>query len=123
MQNLRRMDNVVIGEYYLMKIMDEDVNWMKLTHMLSVLSLHLTPPPFVHLPLLQKNIAFTSPLYILCTIMPQIIPLSTLLLVHTCFEESKPPKWHSGYLLSGGDPGVHTILAYPLRWVHKRGIT
>ena len=44
MQNLRRMDNVVIGEYYLMKIMDEDVNWMKLTHMLSVLSLHLTPP-------------------------------------------------------------------------------
>ena len=37
---------------------------------------------------LEKNNA--SPLCILCTLMPQIIPLLTLTLVHTWYEESNP---------------------------------
>ena len=32
----------------------------------------------------------TSPLCILCPLMPQIIPLRTLKLVHTWYEESNP---------------------------------
>ena len=33
----------------------------------------------------------TSPLCILCTLMPQIIPLLTLMLVHTWYKESASP--------------------------------
>ena len=36
---------------------------------------------------LEKK-SITSPLHILCTLMPQIIPLLTLMLVHTWYEES-----------------------------------
>ena len=36
-----RMDKVVIRDYYHMTTMDEYVNWMELTHFLSVLSLAL----------------------------------------------------------------------------------
>ena len=34
----------------------------------------------------------TSPLCILCTLMPQIITLLTLTLVHTWYEESNPKE-------------------------------
>jgi hypothetical protein len=36
-----RMNKVVIGHYYYMTIMDENVNWMKLTHLLSMFSPNL----------------------------------------------------------------------------------
>ena len=35
MQTPIRMDKVVIKDYYHMTTMDENVNWMELTHMLS----------------------------------------------------------------------------------------
>ena len=84
-----------------MTIMDEDINWMKLTHMLSIFSLQLSPPPLLYLPFASKTIiAFlyvhteendTSPLYILCMLMPRIISLSTLMLICTWLEDSTPP--------------------------------
>ena len=37
---------------------------------------------------LEKN--NTSPLRILCMLMPQLIPLLTLTFVHTWYEESNP---------------------------------
>ena len=46
------MDRVVIGDYYYMKIMDENVNWMKLTYLLSIFLYKSYGPLFVHLPLL-----------------------------------------------------------------------
>ena len=52
MQTLTRTRMVVIKEH--MTTMDENVNWMKLTHVLSMFSLNLGPL-FVHLPLLQKH--------------------------------------------------------------------
>ena len=42
MQTLTRIDKVTIEDYYYMIMMiDENVNWMKLTHLLSIFSLHL----------------------------------------------------------------------------------
>ena len=53
----------------------------------------------------------TSPLCILDTLMPQIVPLLTLTLLHTWYEESTPwasscqPSWRLKlYLLCGMDP-------------------
>ena len=40
MQTQTRMDKVVIEGYYQMTTMDENVNWMKLTHLLSTFSLN-----------------------------------------------------------------------------------
>ena len=51
MQIITRMDTVVIEDYYRMTTMDEKVNWMKVTYLLSTFLLNLVPP-FVHLPLL-----------------------------------------------------------------------
>ena len=34
MQSLPKMDKVVIGDGYIMTIMDENINWMKPTHLL-----------------------------------------------------------------------------------------
>ena len=84
-----------------MKIMDDDINWMKLTHMLSVFFLlHLSPSPLLYIYLYFKKIIAlldlhtkendASPLYTLCTLMPQKIPLSTLMVVRMCFEQ--PPR-------------------------------
>ena len=44
---------VVIEDYYHMTTMTENVNWMKLTHLLLIFSLNCKAP-FVHLPLLEK---------------------------------------------------------------------
>ena len=44
-----------IEDYDRRTIMDENVNWMKLTHLLSIFFSTLAPPPNVHLPLLQKK--------------------------------------------------------------------
>ena len=51
MQTPPKMDMVVIKDYYQMTPMDENVNWMKLTHML-LNSLQTSWPLFIHLPLL-----------------------------------------------------------------------
>ena len=45
-------------------------------------------PPFVYLPLLQIEKNNTSPLGTPYMLVPQIIPLSTLTLVRTLYEES-----------------------------------
>ena len=41
MQTLTRMDRVIIEDYYHVTLVDENLNWMKLTHPLSRLSLNL----------------------------------------------------------------------------------
>ena len=94
-------------------LVDEFMNWMKLTHLLSSFSLNLTDPfctstftsyfLIVVLDVQTKelntscmyimfiNVANnTSPLCILCMLMPQIIPLLILTLVCTWYEESTP---------------------------------
>ena len=53
MQNLTRINMVVIKEYEHTKTVDENVKWMKPTHLLSIFSQTLGPP-FVHLPILHK---------------------------------------------------------------------
>ena len=55
---------------------------------------------------LEKNC--TSPLCILCTLMPQIIPLLTLTLVRTLCEESTRWAYHICY---GGDIPLPTPLS------------
>lgn len=42
--SLTRMDNVVIEDYCHMTTMDETMNWMKLTHILSNVPLNLRAP-------------------------------------------------------------------------------
>ena len=54
MQTLRIKYMAVMKDYDHMTIIDENVNWMKLTYLLSMSSLNLKAP-FVHLPLLKKN--------------------------------------------------------------------
>ena len=44
MQTLIKMDKVVIEDYYRVTIMDENMNWMKLTHLLSLFSLNPRAP-------------------------------------------------------------------------------
>ena len=48
------MDKVAILDYYHMAIVDENMNWMELAHLLSIYPETLGPP-FVHLPLLQHS--------------------------------------------------------------------
>ena len=83
MQTLIKMDKVVIEDYYRVTIMDENMNWMKLTHLLSLFSLNPRAPfctsTFIWTFLItllnvhtRENT--TSPLCILCMLLPQIIP-------------------------------------------------
>jgi hypothetical protein len=44
MQTLTRIDSVVIGDWYHMTTMDENINQMKLTHLLSTFPLKLKGP-------------------------------------------------------------------------------
>ena len=53
-QSLRKMDNVVIEDYDHMTTMNENMNWMELTHSLSI-SLRTLRPLCVHLPLIQNS--------------------------------------------------------------------
>lgn len=48
MQSLTRLDMVVIEDYYHMTTMNDNVSWMKLAHLLSIIPLTLVVP-FVHL--------------------------------------------------------------------------
>jgi hypothetical protein len=86
MQTLTRRHMVDIEDYDHMQMMDENVKWMKLTHLLSYFSLNLKAP--------FCTSTFTSKQYldrcILCVPMPQMIPLLTLTLVHIWYEESTP---------------------------------
>jgi hypothetical protein len=53
MQSPSRMTWSSLGDYEHITTMDDNINWMKLTHILSIVSLTLGPL-FAHLPLLQK---------------------------------------------------------------------
>ena len=44
MQTLTRMNTVIIEDYYHMATIDENVNWMKLAHLLSNFPLNLRAP-------------------------------------------------------------------------------
>ena len=103
MQTLIRMDGIVSKDHYHMTIVDENVIWMKLTHLLSrffsktqgrLLYIYLyfrVLDNLFQLYTLEKN--NTSPLRILCKpcmLIPQIIPLLTLMLIHMWCEESTP---------------------------------
>ena len=77
--------------------MDDNINWMKLTHLLSIFPLNLRVPllyinlnfkilhTFLKLYALENN--YASPLRVLCTLMPQTIPFLTLCLL-TCGMKS-----------------------------------
>ena len=77
--------------------MDENVDWMKLTSIIKKFSKAKSPFLYVYVYFktlnnlsnctLEKN---TSPICILCTQMPRTIPLLTLPLVRTLYEESTP---------------------------------
>ena len=76
-----------------MTTMDENVNWLELKHLLSLFSFnheaHFGTSTFTstifnslfQMYTLENN--NTSPLCILCMLMPQIIPLRTRISVHT----------------------------------------
>ena len=97
MQTLAIMDMVVIKDYYHMTTMDEDMNWMKSTLLLSYFPPNLRAPfrtstftPnffifFFEKYTIKKN--YASPLSILCTLMLQMPPLFTPMLVRTWYED------------------------------------
>ena len=90
---------VVILPYDQMTTMDENVNWMKLPHLMSDFS-YKPKGPLLYISLyFETLIAFldvhtwefdTSPLCILCTLMPQII---TLLKKNKNSSLWRTPKW------------------------------
>ena len=101
MKNLTRLDRVVIRDYYHMTTMDENMNWMKPTHLLAISSLNLRRPLLYMYFFFSKFLIAVSnihtrennmPLIILCMVMPPKIPLSTLMLVRIWFEESTLPE-------------------------------
>ena len=94
------MDKVVIKDYYHMTTMDKNIIRIKLAHSMSFCSLNLKSPLlYIYLYFKIKYILFymhtleknnTFPLRILCTLVPQLIPLLTLTLVCTWCEISSP---------------------------------
>ena len=87
-----------------MTMMNENVNWMNLTHSLPNFTLNLgalfcTSTFAFQIYILEKN--NTSLLCILCTLKAQIISLLTSTLVHMWYEESTPslrlPQVHLCY--------------------------
>ena len=71
-------------------IMDENTNWMKLAHLLSIVSLNLGGPFctstytskfLITILNVQIKENKTSPICILCMLIPQILPLFTFTLV------------------------------------------
>jgi len=58
MQSLTRMDKVVIDDYYHATTMNETMNWMKLTHLLSIFSQNLTQELFCTFPTTKFLIVF-----------------------------------------------------------------
>ena len=99
-------DKVIIEDFYQMTTTYEYMNWMKLTHTLLTFSLNPRAPfctstfpstsliAFVIYTLKEKRKRKrkSSPLCILCTLMPQIKPLLALKLVHMWYEESIPGR-------------------------------
>ena len=92
------MDKVFIEHFYHMTAMDENLNWVELTHLLSLFSLNLRAFLYIYIKVLNSlssiNVTLeksnASPLCILCMLMDKIIPHLTLTLVHTLYEESNP---------------------------------
>ena len=66
MQTLTRMDKVVIEHFYHMTTMDENMNWMELTHLLSKKILNLRALLYIYIHTRENN---ASPLCILCMLM------------------------------------------------------
>jgi len=60
MQTLTRTYMLVINNYDHIATMDENMNWMKLTRLLSKKNLYTLGPPFVHLLLQFKKIESLS---------------------------------------------------------------
>lgn len=91
-----------------MKSMNGNTVWKKPTHMLSYWSLNLRAffctttftPKFslIHTLIVYTRENNTSPLCISCTLVLQIIPLSTLTFIGTQYEESTP--WETTLKLS-----------------------
>ena len=113
MQIITRMDMVVIEGYYHNNGLK--TNWIKLTQLSSFFFLPNLMSPFctstftsnflmafLQVHTREKNM---SPLFILCTQMPQIIPFLTLTLLHTCYESTPPwiqNVFHVSLIHSGG---------------------
>ena len=96
METLTRMNKVVIEDYYHMTKMDENILWMKLIYLFLIFSLNLSSP-LLYIDLCFKNLIAVLNIHprekqylllMLCMLMPPIIPLSTLMLVSTWYEES-----------------------------------
>lgn len=85
-----------------MTIIEEKVTWMELTHPLSVFTSKLSGPflwIYVYFkipnslskcPHTRENQYLSHMYTIVCTLMPWIIPLITLTLIRTQYEESNP---------------------------------
>ena len=89
LQTLTRMDKVVIKDYYNMTIINENVYWMKLAHLLLSFSQDLRVP-FRKSTFKFKisNSLFKCILYML---MSQITPFFTLMIVCMWYAESTIP--------------------------------
>ena len=77
---LIRLDRVVVEDYYYTTIMDENVNWMQHTYLISILFLNHKDPLY--------TLAFTSENCIVLCIQHtrKIIPLPYAYYVHLCLK-------------------------------------
>ena len=123
----------VIEDYDHMNTTDKNMEWMQLTDILSIFYLNLSGPfctstctssklnnlSDVHTRGKKKktHTHYTSPLCILCTLTPRIVPLLALMLVRAPYEESTSPRnlgWRSHSIMSPnfiGSLNSHTHLA------------
>ena len=74
MQTQTRMDKVVIQDFYQASTMNENVNQMKLTHLLSNLSLNLRAPFYTS--------TFTSKFLIVCLKSTHLVKITSLSYVY-----------------------------------------
>ena len=87
MQVLTIMDTTIIWCYYHVSTLDENVNYIKFTHLLSFCFLYTLRLPYVHLPFYYEILKFYD--ILLSRLMPQIMSFFRLMLVCTLYEESK----------------------------------
>ena len=121
MQTLTRMKKVLTEDYHHMTRMDENVNCMKLTHLLLNFPLNLRAPFCTTTFYFKVLIAFlnvhnrdnnTFLLCKLCMLISRIIPILTFRLVHTWYEEYShhASALHDSQLLAKWD----NLWSYPM---------
>ena len=102
-ETLIRLDGVAVEDYYYTTIIDENVNWMQYTYLVSIFSLNIKA--------LFCTFAFTSENRIVLLIehMRKKMPLPYAYYVHLCLKLY--PSLHSHYF-------VHGMKSPPLEITH-----